>query len=230
MKQYGILLIIVSFLLTGCTTTDTVKGNGVTYSEYFKSLDKLDEKFNEEYRKPVPIHEWMKMAPQSLQNSIHLPEATKLPFKPVEQLATHVTMKDEDGIMKEQVQFSYHGDSNQFFIITVTEVDENPLAQFNFPADGVDPVGNEFRKEPLIEDFLIYHQIITTNSALTYKYYRFDEKINQINIVVTRANELYSYYNGHVYHIGYSSINNTSEQFYQEMLQLARYIIVGDIH
>ena len=83
-----------------------------------------------------------------------------------------------------------------------TEAELNPLEKYT-NSDEFDTVGNELKKEFLKEDVPIYQQVITTDSALLYSYYDYDEAENSVITVGTTANEMYTYYNGYVYHIGY---------------------------
>jgi hypothetical protein len=156
-----------------------------------------------------------------------------LPFEVDEEKAFLVTSKDENGKVKKQVQLSYlskseYGRVNDFFTITVTEVDENPIKGYNI-SDEHDSVGNELKKEILTEELPIFQQVITTNSALLYRYYEYDETKDRVGIVGTSANEFYSYYNGFVYHIGYLiDREKNTDEVQEEMLKLTHDYILGN--
>lgn len=123
---------------------------------------------------------------------------------------------------------SEYNDVDEFLIISITEVDENPLKGYDI-SDKYDSVGNKLKKETLTEDLSIYQQLITTDSALLYRYYDYDEAKNSIGIVGTAANEIYAYYNGCIYHIGYLIIEEkNNEEIQERMLNLAREYILGD--
>ncbi|MCG3087707.1 hypothetical protein [Sporosarcina cyprini] len=94
--------------------------------------------------------------------------------------------------------------------------------------DNRDTVGNELKKVELLKGVPMYQQILTTNSALLYRYYDLDETENQIRVVGTQANEFYAYYDGYIYHIGYSIDREKNDSDMQEkMLNLVReYMLV----
>jgi len=234
-----LLLVILAFMMAGCTnkqdepTLKKVKGEGLTYSEYFKSVDELDERENITYYQPLPIDEMMDVAPASIKKAVHTVDPQKLPFEANEQTAYLVTSKDENDDVQNQVQFTY-GNTNEynqtaeFCIITVTELDENPLDKYDFSKQGTDTTGNELRKEMLIDDIPIFHQVITTDGALAYRYYSYDEKKKRVSTVVTTANELYTYYKGHLYHVGYLTENKHTKEVQAKILRLTREFILGE--
>ncbi len=102
-----------------------------------------------------------------------------------------VTSKSKEGKGISQVQVSYlgnneYGNTDEFFIISVTESDRNPLEGHD-TSDEVDSVGNKLKKESLTGDLSIYQQVITTNGALLYRYYNYDEVDKKIEVVGTSA-------------------------------------------
>lgn len=222
-----ILFFVISSLLLGCSNNETnleeVKGVGLTYSEYFKNLDELDRRDNIKYYKPLPIDEIELLPlPEQVKKSVNAIVSDRLPFKVDEEKAYLVTSENENGEVMNQMQLSYHGNVDDFFIISVTEVDGNPLEGYNV-SDEYDSVGNELKKEVLAEGVPIYQQVITTNGALLYSYYDYDKTENRVNTVGTTANEFYAYYNGYVYHIGYLIDRKKNDKKMQEnMLQLTR--------
>jgi len=150
-----------------------------------------------------------------------------------EERAYLVESKDRNGKIKNQVQLSYLGkdeyeQTNDFFIVSVTEADKNPLELYDMTGE-VDSVGNKFKKEQLAENLSIYQQVLTTDSALVYRYY--DETDKGIVTVATAANEFYAYYNGYIYHIGYLLESEKNDAEMQEkMLQLVcEYILANKL-
>ncbi|MDI2586694.1 hypothetical protein OR571_05995 [Psychrobacillus sp. NEAU-3TGS] len=233
-----LLLLIMIFMIIGCAKKEDeaflekVKGTGFAYSEYFKSVDELDKRKKVTYYIPLPIDELVSIAPNSIKNAVHPIDPRKLPFEVNEQTAYVVTSEDESGNTQNQVQLTYnhkddYNQTEEFYIITVTELNENPLDKYDFSKQQTDTAGNELRKEILIDDIPIFHQVITTDSALAYRYYSYDEKQNQVSTVVTSANELYTYYKGHLYHVGYLTENKNSKEIQEEILQLTRDFILG---
>lgn len=230
-------IFFISSILLGCSFDkegfEKVKGDGLTYSEYFKMYDGLDERENIKYYKPVVSDETESTLPEHVKTAINTIDSERLPFTVADEKAYLITFEDKNGKTKSQVQLSYlsksdDGQVEDFFIISATDVDENPLKNYDI-SDKYDSVGNELKKEILTEDLPIYQQVITTDSALLYTYYDYDEKKNSIVTVGTAANEFYAYYNGYVYHIGYliDKEKNTVEM-QEKMLQLAREYILGN--
>lgn len=232
-----LLIVTMIFMMMGCSgkedTLKKVKGEYLTYSEYFKSVDELDKRENLTHYKPLSIDEMMNVAPDSIKKAVHIIDPKNLPFEVKHQTAYLVTSKDKNGNLQNQVQFTYvntneYNQTEEFYIISVTELDENPLDKYDFSKQQIDTVGNELRKEILIDDIPIFHQVITTDGALIYQYYSYDEKQKQVSTVVTKANELYSYYNGHLYHVGYVTENKNTKEVQEEILQLTREFILGN--
>jgi len=227
----------ISLVLVGCNNKEAdfvdVKGNGLTYSEYFKSVDELDTRENVTYFKPLSIAELMTAAPDSLINEIHPLDSEKLPFEPNNQSIFLVTSEDKKRNVQNQVQFTYlskdvYEHAEEFFIISVTDVKESPLEKYDFSKDKQDTLGNELRREVLIEDTPIFHQVKTTNGSLVYTYYQYNKDTKEIATVATSANELYTYYKGRIYHAGYQLTNqNNTEKSREEILQLFREFVLG---
>lgn len=224
----------MSSILLGCSIDKSklvkVKGTSLTYSEYFKAYDDLDERKNVTYYKPFLINEAESSLPDQVRNTMNKLDPDKLPFKVDEAKAYLVTSKDKDGKVKNQIQLSYlskdeYEQTDNFFIISVTESDENPLELYD-KTDEFDTVGNKLKKEELTEGLPIYQQVLTTNGALLYKYY--DEDGKGIATVGTTANEFYAYYDGHIYHIGYLiDKEKNDEEMQEKMLQLVREYIIA---
>ncbi|GKV64489.1 MULTISPECIES: hypothetical protein [unclassified Sporosarcina] len=229
-----LLLLFFSSIVAGCSTDqadlEKVKGEGLTFSEYFKSYDHLDERERVNYYKPIPIIESDTSLSEKMKTAVKTIDLTKLPFQTDEQKVYLVTSKDENGNVKNQVQLSYFGTdeyglSDDFFIVSVTEADKNPLESYD-STEKTDSVGNEIRKEQLTEDLPVYQQVLATDSALLYRYY--EETDKGIAVVGTAANEFYAYYEGHIYHIGYSIDKELNDEEMQEkMLQLVREYITA---
>lgn len=225
------ILLLLTLLLSACSNNgfEKASGSNITYSEYFKDYDGLDKREKVTFYQPVPIDDMIGMLPKSVSKGINRINPEHLPFEVEEEKAFLVTSEDEK--VKHQVQLSYINKSEydqvkDFFIVSITEAEENPFKN-NSVTDKVDYVGNELRKEILTGDTPIYQQIITTNGGLVYSYYDFDEDKKQVITVGTIANEIYAYYNGYIYHIGYFVGEKNSEELHEAMLQLAREFILG---
>ena len=230
-------IIFISSLLVGCSVNqmnlEKVKGDNLTFSEYFHAYDGQDERKNIKFYKPLSMNEVQSSSlPDEIKKVIHPVKLDSLPFKVNEEKVYFVTSKSKEGKGISQVQVSYlgnneYGNTDEFFIISVTESDRNPLEGHD-TSDEVDSVGNKLKKESLTGDLSIYQQVITTNGALLYRYYNYDEVDKKIEVVGTSANEFYAYYNGNIYHIGYLiDREKNDEEMQEKMLQLAREYILG---
>ncbi len=234
-EKYGanqklILIILMSFLLMACTVDQSqlekVKGNSLTYSEYFKHYDRLDERENLQFYKPVSLDQViLSELPNEMENMFKVIDTKVLPFEVDEEEVYFMTSKNNEGTEINQVQVSYLGKNeydsvDDFFILSITEANQNPLLAYDI-ADEVDSTGNQLTKESLSEDLPIYHQNLTTDSALLYRYYDYDEKNKKVSTVGTAANELYAYYNGYIYHVGYLIGDEKNDaNLANEMLQI----------
>jgi hypothetical protein len=232
-------MILICAILIGCSSNEMseiklkkVKGYSLTYSEYFKPYDKLDERDNIKYYKPLSIDEARVLLPEKIKKENTI-DSTSLPFPVNEKKAYLVTSVGEDRKINNQIQLSYlnkseNGIAGNFYIISMTEVNQNPLEGYNISGN-YDTVGNQFTKEKLTEDLSIYHQVLTTNSALLYRYYDYDETEKKINTIGTTANEFYAYYNGYIYHVGYLiDRNKNNKEMQEKMLQITREFILGN--
>ena len=227
----------MSMLLIGCTNKEAglveVQGDGLTYSEYFKNVDELETRENVIYYKPLSIDEFMKAAPNSFENEIHPIDSEKLPFEPNEQSIFLVTSEDNKSKKQNQAQFTYLSSNEyelteEFLVISVTDVEKNPLEKYDFSKEKQDTLGNEFRREVLIGDIPIFHQMKTTNGSLVYTYYQYNKDKNEIATVATSANELYTFYKERIYHAGYQLTNqNNTEKSREEILNLFREFVLG---
>lgn len=218
--------------MVGCSVGQTnlkrVKSDGLTYSEYFRPYDRLNERQNSKFFKPLSMDEVQSSSlPDEMKKVIHPVHLNRLPFKVNEEKVYFVTSKNKEEKRISQVQVSYlgkneYGNIDTFFIISVTESDRNPLDGHDF-SDEVDTVGNELKKERLTDNLPIFQQVLTTDSALLYRYYDYDEADNKIMNVGTAANEFYAYYNGYIYHVGYLiDRQKNDEEMQKKMLQLTR--------
>lgn len=224
------------FLCSGCSSApdglEKVEGTELAFSENFNAYDGLNEREHVEFYKPAEAQP----LPPSILGEHHLLkkgiDSELLPFEVDEENAYVVTSEDRTGKVTHQVQLSYLGQSeegivDEFFIISITEMEKNPVENYEV-AEATDSVGNKFEKQKLIGEDSIFQQVLTTNSALLYRYYEYDEAEDQLNVVGTAANEFYSYHDGFVYHIGYLiERKRNTEQVRDNMLNLTRTIILG---
>ncbi|WP_252503464.1 hypothetical protein [Sporosarcina sp. Marseille-Q4943] len=230
-------IIVIISLLVGCTINQTnlkkVKGDNPTFSEYFHTYDGLKDRKNIKFYKPLSMNEVSSSSlPDEMKKVIHPVDLNRLPFEVNEEKVYFVTSTSKEGKEISQVQVNYlgkneYGNTDNFFVISITESDRNPLEGHDI-SDEVDSVGNKLKKERLTDNLPIYQQVLTTNSALLYRYYDYNEADNKIISVGTAANEFYAYYNGYIYHVGYLIDRQKNDEDMQEkMLQLTREYILG---
>src|SRR5690606_9085650 len=130
-------ILFIVFLLVGCTTDQTslkkTKSDGLTFSEYFRAYDKLDERRDSKFYKPLILDEVQSSSlPVEMKKVIHPVDLKDLPFKVDEEKVYFVTSKSKEGKEINQVQISYlgknqYGNIDRFFIISVTESNRNQL-------------------------------------------------------------------------------------------------------
>jgi hypothetical protein len=211
-----------------------VKGSDVTYNQYFQVADQLNNRKNLEFYEPVKGFEAMREVASAMGNNVHPIDPKKLPFKANIQEVYAVTSEMINGRLQNQLQFTYsqkalNGEDQQFAIFTVTNVESNPLANYDNTHDRIDFAGNTIKNEGLIGESPLFHQDITKEKGgLTYSYYNFDVKNNQVRLAVTLANELYTYYNGYVFHVGYRLEHADQEDMQKKMIELLKEFILGN--
>jgi hypothetical protein len=209
-----------------------VEGDGFAYSDYFKSVDKLNNRGNGTFYEPLTINRMIIAMPDAMKDGIHSFDKDRLPFVVTEESAFLNTATNEEGNVLNEIQLSYHnkssnGFSNEFYNISVTNLAENPLEKYDFKQEETDTFGNELRAEELTDSVPIFHLVRTNNKAHVYTYYIYNDAESRVGVAVTGANELYTYYNGYLYHVGYM-IDEKTEEAYEEILQLTRNFILGN--
>lgn len=239
MNSTKIIKRILPVFLIGCllagvffikTKAQTIKGDGLTFSEYFHPYDGSNEREHLRYYDLAANDEVTSPLYKQMNRAIHELGTVQLPFEASRKTAYLVTSSANKGELQNQVQigfFNQDGGGDDFFIISATESDRNPLEGIKID-DNLDTVGNELKKSELLKGVPMYQQILTTNSALLYRYYDLDEIENQIRVIGTQANEFYAYYEGCIYHVGYSIDREKNDREMQEkMLNLVREYILA---
>jgi hypothetical protein len=176
---------------------DQVDGDGAAYSELFKEFDHQNSR-QLNYFKPVPLTEFINA------NDAIIPDI----IEPFDQSNAEV-LAVNDG-MQTELQFSFRN-GEEFMVISVAKHFMNSLYPDFLEDLTEDAAGNRVEQESLDETTPLIHQIRTKNSAMTYRYFTFDDEKNKMNITQTTANELYTYYNGAIYHVGYNVEGNPEE-------------------
>lgn len=216
-------------LLAGCApSTGLIKadGNGFAQSEIHK-LTQTPEKVT--HYQPISLQELTPLLPASMQNKLKPLDKSKPPFTVDQEQAHLVTFSQA----QHQLQLTYMEDSGSrppenFFIVRMTETKENPLAGLKPPATQLDSFGNIVRVEPLSNDSLLYHRILTTNSTYVYKYYTYDDKNQAVQLTVTTAHEIEFYDQGIWYHLAYQTgSNHLDTPLHDQMVALAKELIAA---
>lgn len=111
-------------------------------------------------------------------------------------VAEYEDKKSKDLI--QHIQIQYFWEDGSFIIFSAYEVDE-----FDIDLIKEDLFGNQvtFYKQ---NDQKIVHIELTTNGALAYTYYLYNEEDNSISLMYTVANEIFTYKNGVLYHVAYT--------------------------
>jgi len=210
----------------------TVKGAGFANSEIYQSV--MDEK-SISYYKPLDMKEGLPPLPEPWQSKIKTVDTTKLPFHVGQERAYLVTF--QHGQLKtlhHQIQLTYLKDKdeygrygNEFFIIRMTEVAQDPFANLKRVKD-IDLFGNKLEQGYILEGVPYYHHIIQTNSAYTYQYYGYDDEKQRVNMTVTNANEINFYMDGIHYQIAYQvDGNRVNRKVEEQMVALAKAFVHG---
>ncbi|MFC8685269.1 hypothetical protein [Brevibacillus porteri] len=223
------LVVSLFLLLVGCSSsTGLVKASGDVFAQ--SEIHRLtQDPENVTHYRPMRIQEMTPLLPSSLQSRIKLVDKTKLPFPVEKEMAYLVSFSS--GSEKEtryQLQLTYAQDNEvpimeNFFIVRMTETDENPLAHVKPSASGLDSFGNVMRVEPLTDDVTFYHHIITTNSSYVYNFYKYDDKNQAVNLIVTNAHEMEFYDQGILYHLAYhTGSTQLDPTLHDQMVALAK--------
>ncbi|MDC0761016.1 hypothetical protein POF51_09955 [Brevibacillus sp. AG] len=223
------LAVSLFLLLVGCSSsTGLVKASGEVFAQ--SEIHRLtQDPENVTHYRPMRIQEMTPQLPSSLQSRIKLVDKTKLPFPVEKEMAYLVSFSSgPEKETRHQLQLTYSQDNEapiteNFFIVRMTETDENPLAHVKPSASGLDSFGNVMRVEPLTDDITFYHHIITTNSSYVYNFYKYDDENQAVNLIVTNAHEMEFYDQGILYHLAYhTGSTQLDPTLHDQMVALAK--------
>ncbi|MGG4445022.1 hypothetical protein [Brevibacillus porteri] len=223
------LAVSLFLLLVGCSSsTGLVKASGEVFAQ--SEIHRLtQDPENVTHYRPMRIQEMTPQLPSSLQSRIKLVDKTKLPFPVEKEMAYLVSFSSgPEKETRHQLQLTYAQDNEapiteNFFIVRMTETDENPLAHVKPSASGLDSFGNVMRVEPLTDDITFYHHIITTNSSYVYNFYKYDDENQAVNLIVTNAHEMEFYDQGILYHLAYhTGSTQLDPTLHDQMVVLAK--------
>lgn len=188
-----------------------IDGENVAYSENFKELD-MQHIRQLRYYNEVPLEDFLQA------NHVTFP-AVPAPF----QRETGTVIAVNDGYFTE-LQFHFKA-GDQFLNISMAPSVVDPINEEVLQNNLVDAAGNPIQLEQLNETTTLVKQKIQNGGGLVYKHYFYDEKREAINVIVTSANEFYSYANELIYHIGY---NNTVSVDEQQMTEFVKDFILNN--
>ncbi|MFF0830076.1 hypothetical protein ACFYU8_24695 [Brevibacillus sp. NPDC003359] len=226
------LVVSLLLLLVGCSSsTGLVKASGDVFAQ--SEIHRLtQDPENVIHYQPMSIQEMTPLLPSSFQSRIKPVDKTKLPFPVEKEMAYLVSFSSgSEKVMRHQLQLTYSQENGvhiteNFFIVRMTETDENPLAHVKPSASGLDSFGNVMHVEPLSDNITFYHHIITTNSSYVYNFYKYDDKNQAVNLIVTNAHEMEFYDQGILYHLAYhNGSNQLDPTLHDQMVALAKDLI-----
>jgi len=215
-----------------------VEGNSRTYNIDFEILKEPQKAF---YYEPTSISEALNSIPEEMKDVINLPNVTDFPFTTGTSKANIVTFWNAFNTLIFQVQISYfengaeyHADNQDFFIISATQLEDNPFLDTSAEDDPIDQWRIDFNVDGADspEEVVIYRDLeLTDNLPLffqnlppgwedQYAYYSFDG--TKIIHRSTGAKMYYAWYDGVLFQIGYTFDDETID-----MEPTVRQIILG---
>ncbi|WP_336046317.1 hypothetical protein [Solibacillus ferritrahens] len=191
-----------------------IDGAGVAYSENFKERDMQHIRTLRYYREVSLTHFLNR-------SGVTFPYLPK-PFN----WENGTVIAVNDGYFTE-LQFHFKSDDH-FFNISIAPSRINPLNVEELEDNLVDAAGNPMKIERINGSTAIVKQKINNGSGLVYRHYFYNKKNDAINVMAGSANEYYSYYNGLIYHIGYSEAAPVDEQQMDGFVK--NFIVNNEIH
>lgn len=202
-----------------------VEGDSRTYNDDFKILEEPKSE-RVDYYEPTPISEALLSIPAKMRDAIHLPLVSKFPFTTGTQKANIVTFWNDSNKLVFQIQIAYFENeaeykagNKDFFIISATQLNDNPFMDTESKNDRIDKWIEEFNMdgsstEP--EDKIIYQKLeLTAELPLFYKkqfdkwatmypYYAYNADQKLIDHTSTGSKMYYAWHDGLIFQIGYN--------------------------
>jgi hypothetical protein len=202
-----------------------VKGDSRTYNDDFKILEETKSE-GVNYYEPNLISEALSHIPTEMKEAIHLPAVNDLPFTPGTQKANIVTFWNDSNKLIFQIQIAYFqndaeykADNFDFFIISATQLADNPFIDTEAKDDPIDKWIVDFNMdgtstEP--EDKIIYQKLELTPElplfykkqfdkwATMYPYYAYNADQKLIDHTSTGSQMYYAWHDGLIFQIGYN--------------------------
>jgi len=217
-----------------------VEGDSRTYNTDFKILAEPQEG---NYFEPLPISEAISSIPDEMKKAIHLPNVSDLPFTPGTEKANIVTFWNAFNTLIFQIQISYFendaeykADNKDFFIISATQLADNPFLDTEAIDDPIDEWIKEFNMNGTeVENLILYEKLELTSElplfykgkftdwATMYPYYSYKADENLIEHTSTGSKMYYAWHDGLIFQIGY---NMDTEGM--DMEAMVKEIILGE--
>ncbi len=221
-----------------------VSGDSRTYNYDFKILENpKSEGVN--YYAPIPITEGFSSIPKEMKEAIHLPNISELPFTPGTEKANIVTFWNTFNTLIFEIQISYFendteykADNQDFFIISATQLADNPFIDDpnseEDPIDGwiedfkvnapAEPVGVRiYEMKELTPDLPLFFKDRYRHWSTMYPYYSYNESNNLIEHTSTGSKMYYAWHDGLIFQIGYKFNDETID-----VEPMVRQIILGE--
>jgi len=220
-----------------------VTGDSRTYNYDFKILEEpKSEGVN--YYEPTSITEAYSSIPKEMKEAIHLPTVGDLPFLPGTEEANIVTFWNAFNTLIFEVQISYFendaeykADNQDFFIISATQLADNPFIDTESDEDPIDLWIEEFnmngtegpeevviyRKLDLTADLPLFFKNRFPHWSTMYPYYSYNESDKLIEHTSTGSKMYYAWHDGLIFQIGYKFADETID-----MEPVVRKIILGE--
>jgi len=199
-----------------------VEGDSRTYNTDFKILAEPQEA---NYFEPTTISVALSSIPTEMEAAIHLPSVSDLPFTPGTEKANIVTFWNEFNTLIFQVQVAYFendaeykADNQDFFIISATQLADNPFLDTEAVDDPIDEWIEEFNMNGASEpvDVRIYQKLELTHELplffkgkfrkweTMYPYYSYKADQKLIEHTSTGSKMYYAWHDGLIFQIGYN--------------------------
>ncbi|RXQ95960.1 hypothetical protein EO244_06565 [Ancylomarina salipaludis] len=221
---------------------EKINGDARTYNYDFKILENPKAE-GVNYYKPTLISEALTSIPEEMEAAIHLPSVDDFPFTTGTEKANIVTFWNRSNKLVFQIQIAYleeaaeyKANNQDFFIISATQLPDNPFIDTASEDDPIDKWIEEFKMDGPSEpvDVRIYQKLELTpelplfykdrfrNWSTMYPYYSYDESKNYIEHTSTGASIYYAWHDGLIFQIGYKFTDDTID-----VESLVRKIILG---
>jgi len=219
-----------------------VKGNSRTYNYDFKILEEpKSEGVN--YYEPSSIIEGFASIPKEMRDAIYLPTLGELPFTTGTKKANIVTFWNDSNKLIFEIQISffendaeYHANNQDFFIISATQLADNPFVDTSADNDPIDDWREKFnvdgtdspeevviyRDLKLNPDLPLFYRNLVPDWPRMYAYYSYDG----VKIVHRSAGAkiYYAWYDGVLFQIGCKFDDDDTT----DMEAVVRKIILGE--